>query len=183
MPIGLPDQTGAGGRGPESLIRPMLGQRKSSVFSIPSRAAVYAGSYNQACELAFKTSKPPRKVSKQGFYLFPKIREIDTFLQLDENLRTRIFETHPEMVFRSLKAQPLHHAKKTADGAEERINLLRSFGFQIDVLPKIKGTAQDDVIDAAACLVTAMRIAKGEAQSYPSQPILDSFNIPIAIWA
>jgi predicted RNase H-like nuclease len=41
MPIGLPDFTARGGRGPETLVRPLLGERQSSVFSIPSRAAVY----------------------------------------------------------------------------------------------------------------------------------------------
>ena len=42
MPIGLPERIGRGGRGPEQAIRPHLGARQSSVFSIPSRAAVYA---------------------------------------------------------------------------------------------------------------------------------------------
>ncbi len=42
MPIGLPEVSGKGGRGPEALVRPLLGQRQSSVFAIPSRAAVYA---------------------------------------------------------------------------------------------------------------------------------------------
>ncbi|MGO4840025.1 DUF429 domain-containing protein, partial [Rhizobiaceae sp. 2RAB30] len=42
MPIGLPDISSHGGRGPETLVRRFLGARQSSVFSIPSRAAVYA---------------------------------------------------------------------------------------------------------------------------------------------
>ncbi|TIX09969.1 MAG: DUF429 domain-containing protein, partial [Mesorhizobium sp.] len=42
MPIGLPDSSQKGGRGPEALVRPLLGGRQSSVFSIPSRAALYA---------------------------------------------------------------------------------------------------------------------------------------------
>ncbi|MEP6566800.1 MAG: DUF429 domain-containing protein, partial [Mesorhizobium sp.] len=42
MPIGLPDFSQRGGRGPEALVRPLLGARQSSVFSIPSRAALYA---------------------------------------------------------------------------------------------------------------------------------------------
>ena len=43
MPIGLPERTGPKGRTPERLVRPLLGERQSSVFSIPSRSAVYAG--------------------------------------------------------------------------------------------------------------------------------------------
>lgn len=42
MPIGLPAFSSKGGRGPEALVRPLLGNRQSSVFSIPSRAALYA---------------------------------------------------------------------------------------------------------------------------------------------
>lgn len=183
MPIGLPDRVGPGGRGPEALIRPLLGPRKSSVFSIPSRKAVYAETYSNACTIAFETSEPPRKISKQGFFLFPKIREIDGLLQANIDLRNRIFETHPELIFRTIKNTPLDFAKKTAEGAHERTLLLQSYGLKIDAWPKIKGASQDDVIDAAACLVTAKHLATGKATSFSTQPALDSHGIPIAIWA
>jgi threonine dehydratase len=183
MPIGLPDTVGAGGRGPEGLIRPLLGARKSSVFSIPSRKAVYAATYPEACTVAFETSQPPRKISKQGFFLFPKIREIDGLLQDDIYLRSRVFETHPELVFRTLKNSPLAFPKKTEAGVYERTQLLRELGLAVEAWPKFRGAAQDDIIDAAACLVTAQSIAIGQAQSFPSQPALDSHGIPIAIWA
>ena len=42
MPIGLPDRVTGSGRGPERLVRPLLGERQSSVFAIPARAAVAA---------------------------------------------------------------------------------------------------------------------------------------------
>src|SRR4051812_4525703 len=45
MPIGLPDRIGPGGRGPEAALRPHLGMRQSSVFSVPSRRAVYTFDY------------------------------------------------------------------------------------------------------------------------------------------
>ena len=93
MPIGLPDITRKGGRGPETLVRPLLGQRQSSVFSIPSRAAVYAAieafttvelwyeAHRRASAVARTTSEPPRGVSIQAFGIFPKIREIDALLR------------------------------------------------------------------------------------------------------
>src|SRR5262245_19292367 len=52
MPIGLPERTGLGGRAAENAVRPLLGQRQSSVFSVPSRAAIYAGDYGAACRIA-----------------------------------------------------------------------------------------------------------------------------------
>src|SRR5579871_2871602 len=56
MPIGLPDRIGPGGRGPEQAVRPLLGGRQSSVFSVPSRAAIYTSDYREACAVAFATS-------------------------------------------------------------------------------------------------------------------------------
>src|SRR5262249_56201559 len=42
IPIGLPEQAGHGGRTADNMVRPFLGARKSSVFSVPSRRAVFA---------------------------------------------------------------------------------------------------------------------------------------------
>src|SRR5205823_11892169 len=91
MPIGLPEQTGPKGRTPERLVRPLLGARQSSVFSIPSRCAVYAGAdpdesderkrFLHACELTRATSAQGRAVAKQGFHIFPKIVDVDMYLQ------------------------------------------------------------------------------------------------------
>ena len=97
MPIGLPETAGPGGRGAERAARAILGGRKSSVFSVPSRSAVYASDYPEACRLAEATSDPPRKISKQAFFLFPKIRQIDSLLRNDASLLARVFETHPEV--------------------------------------------------------------------------------------
>ena len=38
MPIGLPERTGLGGRAAENAVRPLLGARQSSVFSVPQSA-------------------------------------------------------------------------------------------------------------------------------------------------
>ena len=65
MPIGLPERVQGSGRGPEQLVRPLLGARQSSVFAIPARCAVEAADYAEACARALAASDPPRKVSKQ----------------------------------------------------------------------------------------------------------------------
>src|SRR5947209_17461626 len=99
IPIGLPERAGQGGRAAEKAVRPLLGPRQSSVFSVPSRAAVYAASYAEACATALATSDPPRKVSKQLFNIAPKIREVDAVLRSDPALARRVFEVHPELAF------------------------------------------------------------------------------------
>jgi predicted RNase H-like nuclease len=99
MPIGLPDRTGLGGRAAENCVRPLLGARQSSVFSVPSRAAIYASEYREACGIALTTSEPPRKVSKQLFNIAPKIREVDEALRATPGAADRVFEVHPELAF------------------------------------------------------------------------------------
>src|SRR5215470_6213561 len=42
IPIGLPARAGYGGRAAENAVRPLLGARQSSVFSVPSRTTIAA---------------------------------------------------------------------------------------------------------------------------------------------
>src|SRR3712207_5122952 len=122
MPIGLPERTEGSGRQPEQLIRPLLGQRQSSVFAIPSRRAVEAEDYGDACAIAAATSEPPRKVSRQGFAIFPKIREIDALLRARPDLVTCIYEVHPELAFWTLNGRKALDQPKKVKGtrSEER---------------------------------------------------------------
>lgn len=191
MPIGLPDRIGAGGRGPEGALRPLLGERQSSVFSVPSRRAVYAADYGTACAEALATSEPPRKVSKQAFFLFPKVREIDAMLRADGALAARVHECHPEGAFMMLNGRrPLALPKKVKSqphgpGLEERRALLRAAGFPdafLSARPP-RGCGADDLLDACACAVTAGRIARGDAVSFPAEPGRDGFGLVMAIRA
>ena len=75
MPIGFPRWHS--GREAERQTRARLGDRQSSVFAVPSRAAVMCTDYGEACRANLKNSDPPKKVSKQIFHIFPKMREID----------------------------------------------------------------------------------------------------------
>jgi predicted RNase H-like nuclease len=188
MPIGLPDFT-SGGRGPEQAIRPLLGLRKSSVFSIPARSAVYCLDYREGCAAAYATSAPPRMISKQAFYLFGKIREIDAVLNPQMQLRVR--ETHPELAFWRLNGErPLHTAKKAGGrinpaGSAERCEILQRHGFDAGFLSRKppRGAGIDDFLDACVCAVIAGRIASGLAEPFPKAPIRDSRGLQIAIWA
>lgn len=190
MPIGLPERTARGGREPEAALRPLLGARQSSVFSIPSRKAVTAQDYPSACAIALATSEPPRKVSKQAFHLFPKIREIDALLQSSSTLAEKVFECHPEGSFRMMAGAPLAHPKKvksrsSAPGLAERRRLLMEAGYSADLFASRPpaGAAVDDVLDAFAAAWTAARIASGRALSWPSgKPARDAFGLPMAIW-
>jgi predicted RNase H-like nuclease len=203
MPIGLPDTTGTQGRGPERLVRRVLGQRQSSVFSIPSRAAVYAVTrgftsveawyedHRLASAVARRTSDPPRGVSIQAFGIFGKIREIDELLRRSDNLRGRVFESHPEVAFWRLNGErPMGTPKKIRGvvnpaGMEERRGLLARCGLDRALLdrPAPRGAAADDMLDALAMLLVAARHARGEARPFPDPPLCDGHGLEIAIWA
>ena len=112
MPIGLPEFTRKGGRGPEMLVRPLLGQRQSSVFSIPSRAAVYAAvEAFTTVELWYEAHRKASAVAPHD--LGAAARRVDPGVRhLPENprdrcaaagygpeLRRRVIESHPEVAF------------------------------------------------------------------------------------
>ncbi|BCH14081.1 DUF429 domain-containing protein [Mesorhizobium sp. L-2-11] len=203
MPIGLPDVSQKGGRGPEALVRPLLGNRQSSVFAIPSRAALYAhtdgfttieawyAAHRRASEVAKATSDPPRGISIQAFGIFAKIREIDVVLIARPELRRRVFESHPEVAFCRLNGDQAMRLPKKIRGAvnpagmAERKALLCRHGYVSGFLDRTppRGAAADDFLDAAAMMLIAGRIAGGEARPFPDPPLADRFGIPVAIWA
>ncbi|MBU3731759.1 MAG: DUF429 domain-containing protein [Beijerinckiaceae bacterium] len=189
MPIGLPDQIGPDGRGPEKALRPWLGARQSSVFSVPARAAVYAEDYAEANRLSLAHSEPPRKVSKQCFFLFPKIRALDGLLRAQPHGATLVHECHPEGAFMAMNGmKPLMHPKKVKgrvypEGMNERQKLLIEVaGFDPAFLSEApRGTGLDDCLDSAACAWSAARIARGEAVAFPADFERDSYGLPMVI--
>ncbi|NBN65867.1 DUF429 domain-containing protein [Pannonibacter tanglangensis] len=189
MPMGLPERTRPGGRGPEAAVRPHLGARQSSVFSIPSRRAVYAPDYATACAEALATSEPPRKVSKQAFCLFPKIRELDGLLRAGAS--DRVYEVHPEVAFwrlnggRAMQLPKKIKGKVNPDGLDERRALLRAEGLPAEVLQQRppRGAAADDLVDACVCLLIARRLLEGTATPFPAEPERDACGLQMAIWA
>jgi predicted RNase H-like nuclease len=191
MPIGLPQRVGTGGRDTERAVRPLLGMRQSSVFSVPSRAAVTESGedYALACRLARETSDPPRAVAKQCFHLFPKIREIDALMT--PALEARVYEVHPEVAFWRLaggRAMSLPKKVKGSPnpaGLAERTKLLTALGFPeaLFIKPRPRLVGWDDAVDAAAGAAIALRVARGEARPFPDPPPRDGRGLRMAIWA
>lgn len=191
MPIGLPETTSTGGRDADVGARANLGARQSAVFAVPSRAAVMQSDYREACAAALATSNPPRKISKQCFFLFPKIREIDAVMS--PALQSRVHETHPEVAFWALNGErPLDEPKKVKSrphppGLALRRRLLSAAGYDPAFLEDRTGirasvAGPDDLLDAAACAWTAARIARGQARRFPDKPTLDAKGLRIEIW-
>lgn len=191
IPIGLPERAGSGGRKAENLVRPLLGQRQSSVFSVPSRMAIATNDYRAACAVALATSDPPRKVSKQLFNIAPKIREVDAALRGKPAPAARVFEVHPELAFWRLNGErALTEPKKVKSRCYEpglalRRALLITAGLPETVVNATppKGAGPDDLLDALACAMIARRILAGVARPFPDPPEQDAMGLPMAIWA
>jgi predicted RNase H-like nuclease len=191
IPIGLPQRARHGGRTAENVVRPLLEARQSSVFSVPSRAAVMAEDYGEACRRALATSDPPRKVSKQLFMLAPKIREVDLCLRADARAAARVYEVHPELAFWRLnRERALALPKKVKGrcfepGLTLRRRLLAAAGLPAAVVhgDPPAGAGADDLLDALACAAIARRIHCGMARPFPDPPERDEFGLRAAIWA
>ncbi|MBI1383370.1 MAG: DUF429 domain-containing protein [Rhizobiales bacterium] len=191
IPIGLADHVTRGGRGCDTAARRLLGERQSALFAVPSRAAVMAASYVEACATAFATSDPPRKVSKQCYNIFPKIREADRLLT--PALQERVVECHPEVAFCAMNGwRPLALPKKVKsrpapEGLDLRRNLLSEAGFPVAALVGFSWPARlagaDDLLDAAACAWTARRRIAGNARRFPDEPMRDRRGLRMEIWA
>lgn len=185
IPIGLPHMSATGGRHCDIEVRKLLGARKSSVFSVPARAAVAETDYRKACEIAERHSDPPRKISKQTFNLFPKIREVDALMT--PNLQNRVRECHPEVVFWRLNGKrPLALPKKPAGGSALRKSLLLAAGypsslFERQYFPR-SSALDDDIIDAFACATAAAEMVAGRAIRFPETPPCDGRGLRMEVW-
>ena len=177
--------------------------RQSSVFSIPSREAVYCqtgpfanqaatnAAHRQCSAVARETSDPPRGVAIQSFMIFPKIRELDTTLRADAALAKRVFETHPEAAFwrlngdREVTIPKKVRGRPNPEGMALRRDLLVAGGMPREVLTAQapKGAGEDDLLDALACAAIARRLHAGIAQPFPNPPPVDRYGLPMAIWA
>jgi predicted RNase H-like nuclease len=184
MPIGFEDQPGPDGmRTCERLAREILGPRRSSIFPSPLRAALAAADYPEAMTL--NRAAGGKGLSKQGWNLFPKLREIDALAT--PNSESFLFETHPETSFAVIAGAPAAHSKKTPEGRAERLALLERHGLPRNLFEphpfKRKDAVPDDLIDAGLCALTALRIAAGTARSLPDDPPRDGRGLRMAIFA
>lgn len=163
MPIGLPDKEP--GRSCDQALRKALGRSfSSSVFSPPSRLALAESDYPSASRVNHLLTG--KKLTIQSWNLFPKIRELDRILLKNPSLQERVFESHPEWLFRIAHPQSIHleYKKKTPEGLEERLQRLslhslyaqKSYEDALGRFPR-SDVARDDILDA---MILAVMSAK-----------------------
>jgi predicted RNase H-like nuclease len=147
MPIGLPTQ---GYRQCDIEAKALVGSR---VF-LGARQGVWKfKTLAEANAHYWKKEGHGRGISLQLFGLREKLRELN-----ERPLLPRVFEAHPELIFRRLAGYVLTN-KKTAEGRAERVEFLEANGIR-DIrhwLAQRRGTGigRDDLIDACACALAA----------------------------
>ena len=178
MPIGLPD---TGARVCDAKARALLGAARSRVFPHLRRSLLgFLDDYPAANAWAKRDGKG---LSKQAFFILPKIAEIDANIASKD--QQRIKEAHPELAFARLNGGKPLVSKATAEGLRARERLLRAAGFTgLDGLWRGvagKGAKPDDLYDACVLTLTALRIARGKAVCLDSFA-RDSRGLKMEIW-
>ena len=189
MPIGL--SSDADGRLVDAAARDILQNRRSSVFSVPTRDAIMLGgehgftdeNYKIACDINREIEG--KAFSKQGWNISAKIYEVDTFLRDHISLKDSIVETHPEVLFWALNnQQPMRYSKKTGLGFMERVELLEQYQANaLDLIREIyevhrRVLVDDDIVDALACAVCARM---QNLTTIPQTPKLDAHGLPMQV--
>ena len=172
IPIGLPEEPG--GREADFAARALLDHkdRKSSVFSTPTRQTVrQAGrrpsDYSAAVTESRRSSG--KGLSRQAFAIAPKIAEVDDVVTArSRNAAPVVREVHPELCFWALNGgEAMSQGKKSRDGEVERLRTLLQYDDEAGELvvrassnfPK-RQVALDDILDTLAAAVTARLVCE-----------------------
>jgi predicted RNase H-like nuclease len=188
IPIGLKEDD-PGERRCDKEAREKLRPRGNSVFPAPRRPTIYFKAenpeYRQVTD--FQKELCSKGLSRQTYAIIPKIRQVDELLLKDGKARQKIREVHPEICFWAWNDEhPMKCGKKTAQGFEDRKNLLRKIYLEAENLIngalekfKRKDAARDDIVDALAVAVTAWLGQNRGLSTLPAEPEIDAHGLPM----
>ncbi|MFL6238898.1 MAG: DUF429 domain-containing protein [Actinomycetes bacterium] len=165
-PVGLPDRATHGGRACDREARRLLGwPRAGGVRSAPCRDVLHASHGMKA------RAGNDARMDAVTTMLLPRIREVADEIQ--SYWQRTVFEAHPELSFYQLNDdRPLASSKRSTEGVAERRSLLvrRLPGVESALDANVAGVAPWHLLDAAAVLWTARRIAARAVVRLPEAP-------------
>lgn len=185
MPIGLEDEEYT--RDCDRLLRKELGAEYApSVFSPPIRPALDAPSYAEANMTSFEWTE--KKLSLQAWNITPKIKLIDKLLRENESFKTKVFESHPELLFQKLNGGMIFQKKNLKKGIRHRLELLRAeepiaddFFREIKEEYRRSDVGEDDIVDSMALAYYAKKSVEKGIKTIPEEVEYDSEGLPKAI--
>jgi len=153
--------------------RVLLKSRASTIFSAPAKETLLSDNYNDAC--AINESICGKKISKQSWFLFSKIKEARTiFCQAHKKIK--LYEVHPELSFMAMNdMRVIELGKKTDEGFKMRHKLVKKLFSKFDFEQtranfKRCDVADDDILDAIAVLWSTQKIVANIASYVPKKP-------------
>lgn len=185
MPIGLEDEEYT--RDCDRLLRKELGAEYApSVFSPPIRPALDAPSYAEANMTSFEWTE--KKLSLQAWNITPKIKLIDKLLRENESFKTKVFESHPELLFQKLNGGMIFQKKNLKKGIRHRLELLRAeepiaddFFREIKEEYRRSDVGEDDIVDSMALAYYAKKSVEKGIKTIPEEVEYDSEGLPKTI--
>ncbi|CAN5835356.1 DUF429 domain-containing protein [soil metagenome] len=176
IPIGLVDGPV---RAVDVAARRYVGPRRSSVFAAPHPAVVHLGDHAEVNRVLVAWGLP--RISVQAFNLFPRVREAAALAA-----ERPLWEVFPEGSFTAMGGRHLAASKKTWNGQAHRRARLAAATPSIlvpDDLGRVGTVLADDVLDAAACAWSALRVAGGTAEPLGDPAEVDpTTGRRIAVW-
>ncbi|WP_214878491.1 DUF429 domain-containing protein [Exiguobacterium sp. ERU653] len=154
----------------DAWMRSRLSQRKSSVFTPPIQEVLHEATYEEANERS--RALVGKGISKQAWHLVPRIRE---FQRVEAE---NVYESHPEVCFSVMLGQEASHRKKTSEGQEERIELLRKYSKSSPWKWKMSNVQVDDIIDACILAVAAYEAGTSGLLLHPSKTHEPNVAVP-----
>ncbi len=145
-------------------------------MSPPARPALGCSSYKEAVEAN------GGHLSPISWSLLPRVAEVDN--DIAPYWQRTVFEVHAELSFYQLNDDsPLQFSKHASEGHDERRDLLkRRFpGVERIIEARIRRVRAAHLLDAAACLWTARRIAARAVSRIPEDPEWDSQGLRMEI--
>lgn len=185
MPMGLEDEVYT--RECDALLRKKLGaEYASSVFSPPIRPALHAPSYVEANMQSFEYTE--KKLTIQSWNITPKIKILDEFLTSAPDLRAKVFESHPELLFMNLNRGKIFQKKNTKKGLRHRLDLIKvhepiAADFFRDIKEEFRRNEveEDDIVDAMVLALAANLSVEKGIKTLPENPPVDSSGLKMAI--
>ena len=153
--------------------RTLLKSRASTIFSAPALETLHSDNYTDACEI--NESICGKKISKQSWFLFSKIKEARKIF-CKPNKKIQLYEVHPELSFMAMNdMRVIELGKKTDEGFKIRHKLVKKLfpKFDFDKIRanfKRSDVADDDILDAIAVLWSTQKIIANMASYVPKKP-------------